>query len=49
VLLVREDLRQQRTGPLQTTCRALAQYGNGCGRHRIITAGKYQLAPLLLQ
>ena len=48
-LLVREDLRRQRTGPLQTTRWAIAQYGNDCGRHRIITAGKCQLAPLLLQ
>jgi len=48
-LLVREDLRRQRTGLLQMTRWALAQYGNGCGRHRIMTAGKRQLAPLLMR
>jgi len=46
---IRQELRQQHTGPVQGTRGAMAQHGNGWSRRRLIAVGRYQLMPLILQ
>ena len=46
---IRQELREQHTGPVQGTRGAMAQHGNGWSRRRLITVGRYQLMPLTLQ
>ena len=46
---IRQELRQQHTGPVQGTRGAMAQHGNGWSRRRLIAVGRYQLMPLIVQ